>query len=343
LANTSIATASRALNDTSYVAPETRARVLQAARKLNYHPNLQARGLRQRASRSIGLIIPDLLNTYYTALADTAIQMLSQQGYNLVLAATRDDPEIERATINQMVGQAVEGLVWVPTSPDVDLINFLQDQETPFVAIVRRVYDDRCDTILFEDLLGSKAATHHLISLGHTRISYVGGDIAYSSNFDRWQGYLKAHEEAGLEVDESLVKLGTTRSTWGLMAIPELLHHATPPTAIFVGSNALMPGVMSALRQFTVKVPDEISLICFDDVDWFSYSVPPISAVKTRYEKLAEMALDLLLGRIQLVSEERQERPVHLSISFELVLRQSTASPPDNPFSTAKTRLSEVA
>ena len=342
LAQTSIATASRAISGAGYVAEETRARILDAARNLNYQPNLRARGLRQRFSRSIGLIIPNLLNAYYTALADAAAQQLTASGYHLLLSSTRDDPSAEHDVLYDMVGQAVDGLIWVPTNPDAELMGYLMSQHTPLVAIVRRLRDDPVDTVVFEDLAGSLAAMQHLISLGHQRVAYIGGDVMFSSNHDRWQGYLNALREAGITPDDALVKLGTNRSMWGTMAMNDLLRLASPPTAIFVASNAIMPGVIRTLRQVSVRLPEEMSLICFDDVDWFSFSVPPITAINTPYTKLAEAAVDLLLARIG-QGDGLERPPVFMEISFELMLRRSTAPPRRGPLTLQESQAEGAA
>ncbi len=327
LAQTSIATASRALSGTGYVGQATKARVLEAARTLNYQPNLRARGLRQRVSHAVGLIIPNLLNAYYTSLADAVSQQLAGRGYHLLLASTRDDPAAEHDTLVDMVGQAVDGLIWVPTAPDPDLLDYLMSQHTPIVAIVRRLTGDPIDTVVFEDCAGSRAATEHLISLGHQRIAYIGGDVMFSSNHDRWQGHLEALRQAGLPQDEALIKLGINRSTWGTMATNDLLRLPSPPTAIFAASNAIMPGVIRTLRQLDVRLPDDMALICFDDVDWFSFSVPPITAISTAYTALAEAAVDLLLTRV--AGADRP--PVFMEVNFEFVLRRSTAAPRIGP------------
>ncbi|HLE82187.1 MAG TPA: LacI family DNA-binding transcriptional regulator, partial [Dehalococcoidia bacterium] len=130
-ASTSIATASRALSGTGYVAEATLQRVLQAARALNYQPNLRARALRQRVSHSVGLIVPNLLNAYYTALADSISQQLVARGYYLLLSSTRDDAVAEHETVVGMVGQAVDGLIWVPAVAESDLLDCLAGQHTP--------------------------------------------------------------------------------------------------------------------------------------------------------------------------------------------------------------------
>lgn len=330
-AGTSVATASRALSGTGYVAEATRQKILQAARRLNYQPNLRARGLRQRVSHSIGLIIPNLLNAYYITLADSISQQLASRGYHLLLTSTRDDPAAEYAMVVDMVGQAVDGLIWVPAVSETDLLEYLAHQHTPAVAIVRRLRGDPIDTVVNEDRAGSRAATQHLLSLGHRRIGFIGGDMMYSSNRVRWQSYLETLQREGLEPDERLIRLGTNRATWGLMATYDLLRLEEPPTALFVASNAIMPGVIRALRRAGVAVPREMSLICFDDVDWFSFSVPPITAISTPCTALAEAAVDLLMTRISGSPEAAQRPPVFMEIPFEFVLRKSTAAPRTGP------------
>jgi len=342
-ANTSIATASRALSGTGYVAEATRQRILEAAHTLAYQPNLRARGLRQRVSHSIGLIIPNLLNAYYTSLADSISQQLAARGYHLLLSSTRDDAATEHETVVDMVGQAVDGLIWVPSVAETDLLEYLAGQHTPAVAIVRRLANDPIDTVVFEDRAGSRAAMQHLLSLGHQRIAYVGGDVMYSSNRDRWQGYLDALRQAHLEPDDNLVKLGTNRGTWGTMATNDLLRLASPPTVIFVASNAIMPGVIRTLRQAGVALPEEMSLICFDDVDWFSFSVPPITAISTAYTALAEAAVDLVLTRAAGGSGGADRPPVFMEVNFEFVLRRSTASPRIGPLQYREAHLVDSA
>ena len=341
LAETSVATASRVLSGKGYVAAETRARVLEATKSLSYHPNLRARGLRQRSSRSIGLIIPNLLNAYYTALADAASQLLAESGYHLLLSSTRDDPDIEQDILHDMIGQDVDGLIWVPTTPSESLLDYLESQHIPAVSIVRRVPEDVMDTVVFGDYNGSCVATQHLISLGHGRIGYIGGDVKHSSNYARWQGYLAATRDAGLSLDEGLVRLGAPRSTWGEVATVDLLRLPSPPTAIFVASNAIMPGVIRTLRYYGIAVPDAMSLICFDDVDWFSFSVPPITAISISHAKLAETAVDLLLRRIE-DPDGVDKPPIFMEINFELVVRSSTGPPRHEPLAVHNGSIGEA-
>ena len=329
-ASTSVATVSRVLNNTGYFAEETRTRVIKAAEDLNYHPSLRAKGLRQKRSNTIGLLIPNLLNAYYTALADAISQLITTSGYQLLLSSTRDDPVLEQATLRQMIGHDVDGLLWVPTVGDKKTVDVLLNQNIPCVSIVRRVDGDRLDTILFEDLAGSYAAVQYLLQLGHKRIGFIGGDISYNSNNDRWLGYRKALEDAGVAVDPTLVKIGTVRDAWGSIATGELLCMPDPPTAIFAASNAIMPGVMKMLLQHQVEVPKEMSLICFDDLDWFTFSNPSISAISISHKRIAEAAVELLLQRIE--NPDRSKHPsVVMNISFELLLRKSTVAPRKSP------------
>jgi LacI family transcriptional regulator len=329
-ASTSVATVSRVLNNTGYFAAETRTRVMKAAEDLNYHPSLRAKGLRQKRSNTIGLLIPNLLNAYYTALADAISQLITTSGYQLLLSSTRDDPILEQATLRQMIGHDVDGLLWVPTVGDKKTVDVLLNQNIPCVSIIRRVDGDRLDTILFEDFAGSYAAVQYLLQLGHKRIGFIGGDISYNSNNNRWLGYRKAMEDAGVALDPTLVKIGTVRDAWGSIATGELLGMPDPPTATFAASNAIMPGVMKMLLQHEVDVPKEMSLICFDDLDWFTFSNPSISAISISHKRIAEAAVELLLQRIE--NPDRSKRPsVVMNISFELLLRKSAVAPRKSP------------
>jgi LacI family transcriptional regulator len=300
--------------------------VLAAASTLNYHPNLAAKGLRKQTSQTIGLLIPNLLNAYYTSLADAASQRLTALGYQLLLSSTRDDPAIEAATLARLIGHNVDGLLWVPTAQAKKQLDMLSQQHIPAVSIVRKIEGGSIDTIVFEDFNGSRSAARHLIQLGHRRIGFIGGDTRYSSNFDRRQGFLAALREGGIPVDESLVRVGSIQSTWGSIAAEELLRMPDPPTALFLASNAMAPGVMKSLRQHALRIPEEMSLICFDDLDWFTYSEPPISAVATSHEKIAEAAVDMLLQRVE-HPQSLGPDPVFMQINFELILRHSTAAP----------------
>ncbi len=325
-AETSVATVSRVLNNTGYSSEEIRVRVQLAAENLNYQPNLHAKSLRQQRSNSIGLLIPNLLNAYYTALADDVSQLLNDHGYQLLLSSTRDDPGIETKTLQQLIGHNVDGLIWVPTAADNKLIDMVINKRLPVVSIVRKVDGNRLPTLVFEDFAGAYAATNHLIKLGHTRIGLIGGNVAYSSNNDRLLGYLKALEDASLQVDNRLIKTGSINDANGSASAASLLQLLQPPTAIFVASNALMSGVMKTITSHDVHIPDELSLICFDDLEWFLFSKPPISAIAINHARLAKAAVDLLLKHIQNPAE-MDKPPMFMQISYELVLRASTAAP----------------
>lgn len=326
LAGTSISTASRALSGVEFVADETRARVLDAARRLNYQPNLRAKGLRQHTSGTIGLLIPTLLNPYYVTVADEISRLLTRSGYHLQLAASGDDPEVQQEVLHNMIGHDVEGIVWVPCQAEDELIRYLCTQLVPIVCMVRKAPGDFADTVVFEDYNGSRIVMQHLLDLGHQRIGYIAGEVKHSSNLARWRGYQDALQEAGLPVDEDLQKLGRAGASWGEVATLDLLQIPSPPTALFVSSNPMMPGVLRALNRYRIKIPDDMSLICIDDVEWFSFVTPPISAVRVRQSLLAEFAVDLLLRRIH-DNDGRVRTPVLAEIGFELVQRSSTNKP----------------
>ena len=325
-AHTSVATVSRVLNNSGYYSDEIRSRVQKAAEILNYQPNLHAKSLRKRRSHTVGLLIPNLLNAYYTALADDVSQLLNAHGYQLLLSSTRDNPVVEKNAFLQLIGHNVDGLIWAPSAADKNLLDTLSNRRIPAVAIVRKVEDNRLPTIVFEDYAGAHAATSHLLQLNHTRIGLIGGDVKYSSNHDRMQGYVKALEAASIQVDWELVKMGEMNAETGSASAEALLQLPQPPTAIFVASNALMPGVMKTIRRHELNIPEEISLICFDDLEWFLFSKPPISAIASNHTNFAKAAVDLLLNYIQNPGE-MDKPPLLIKVSFELLLRGSTTPP----------------
>ena len=327
MVGTSVATASRVLSGRGQVAEETRAEILAAAKRLNYMPDLRARGLRKRSSSSVGLIIPNLLNAYYTSLADTISRLLSERGFHLLLAGTRDDPELEAAMVSDIIGQGVDGILWVPTSSGDELTRMLLRDRIPTVSLVRRLPGDPLHTVVFDDFEGSRSAVQYLAALGHRRIGFIDGDVAFSSNFDRWQGFKAAIEMAGIPADDRLVKLDVTTGTGTILAVDSLFRLADPPTAVYVAGNAIMPGVVRTLRQKRMSIPDQVSLICFDDVEWFTFSVPPITAVSVSYERLAKVALSLLFAQID-GSVAGDERPALITIRHELIVRGSTGRCP---------------
>ena len=333
LAQTSIATASRAISGKGYIDEKTKRAVLEAAMSLNYQPNLQARNLRQQSSGIIGLIIPNLLNAYYTTLANLLSKSLYESGYHLWLASTQDEPVIEKDMLHDMLGYPVEGLIWVPTSGDDDsLLKYVKDRRIPTLTIVRRVHNDILDTIVFQDKAGAETAVQHLISLGHKRIAYIGGDIRHTSNHDRWEGFTTTLQAAGLPSRDELVRFGSNWSTLGEIATNELFQLAEKPTAIFVASNAIMPGVLRTLQRRRINIPGDVSVICFDDLDWFAFSEPSITAISHDHNKLAKTTVDLLMKRIEGNREQKAPSlPMFITIDFELVLRKSTVPPPGLP------------
>jgi LacI family transcriptional regulator len=165
-----------------------------------------------------------------------------------------------------------------------------------------------------------------LLQLGHKRIGIIGGDIAHSSNYDRLQGYLKSLEQAAVSSDPALIKMGPSAGDRGFLAAEDLLQLPSPPTALFVASNALMPQVMTSLRRHAVRIPDAMSLICFDDLEWFMFSEPPISAIAINHTLLAEAAVNLILNLVQ-EPGGMDRQPALMQISYELLLRASTAAP----------------
>lgn len=185
LAGASVAIASRVLTRKGYASAAARARASNAAEKLSYRVDLRAMGPRGQSSTSVRLVIPNLLNASRPALTASASESLGDSGHELTVSSTRDDSEMERTILNDMISRDATGLINVPTASTGDLPDYFTTQQAHAGGVYRPAdARDRLDTVVFEDINGSRAATHHLIDLGHHGGGYIGGDAAHSSDYD---------------------------------------------------------------------------------------------------------------------------------------------------------------
>ena len=326
LAGVSTATVSRALavGGAPGVSPETRERVLEAVAELGYHPNHLPRNLRRRSSRIFGLVISDIGNPFFTAIARGCEDTAHRHGYRLVLSNTDEDPEREASSLEVMAAERAAGVMLASTDQATDPLRRLVAIGIPIVALDRRVHGLHVDTVTVDNETASYEAVRHLIELGHERIAMIGGPDTVSSVRERADGYLRALRTHRLELGEELLRRGDLRESGGYRTTLELLALREPPTAIFSANNLTTIGVLKALRERGVRIPSELSLIGFDDVPTGELVDPPLSVVVQPTYQLGARATELLLRRM-----EHPEAPVReLVLDAKLALRGSTGPPP---------------
>ncbi|MFU8850392.1 LacI family DNA-binding transcriptional regulator [Micromonospora sp. SL1-18] len=320
-AGVSRSTASRALSGQGYVAPPVRDRVRQAARGLGYVPDATARHLRQQASQSIGVLVSDLNNPFYAGLAAGISQQARRRQYTMMLADDGGSPEVEAEAAEALVALRVAGVIVTPVSAEVS--TYLTRQQIPVVEVDRQFSAGACDAVLIDNENAARRLTTQLLDLGHRRIALVIDEMHWTTGRDRLAGYRAAFAAAGVPLDDSLVVAAGWDVDAARIEAHKLLSRAEPPTAIFAANNVLAEAIWRAAAELNLAIPEQLSLVSFDDVSWMSLVRPGVTAVAQDPVALGEAAISQLFERIQ--SPHAPVRTVLLSAT--VASRGSTAPP----------------
>lgn len=320
-AQVSPATVSRYLNKTIVLPAETAARIDKACKRLSYRPNQLAKRLTLGNSELIGLVTPEIANPFFATLAAAAEDEASQHGYSLLIMSTGGDPQREFAHIDRLDSRHVDGLIVLTNRPDDGRLRdtvtgrkdvLLLDEDVPGAEVGR---------IFVENEAGAYLATRHLLDAGHCKIAHIGGPKDLFSSRERFAGFARALLEAGLALDESLVRFDAYERAAGYAATRDILAKTTP-TALFAGSDYLAIGALAALRELGLDAPRDFSLVGFDDMPFAELLHPPLTTVRQPIEEMGRQGVRTLLGQI------RDDHPPGLvRLTTELVVRNSVAPP----------------
>lgn len=321
-AGVSVSTAARVLSGTGYAAEETRRLVLEAARELGYVPNQIARSLRTRQTRTLGLLIGDVENFFYSVIAKNVESVAKDGGYHVVLCNSDDDPKIEREYLKLLEGMRVDALIVTPTSKNRRHLAALMDKGMVIVQVDRRVEGLEADAILVDNESGAASAVSELVDAGHTQVGILTGDLDVTTASQRFAGYQRALKEHGIAIRESLIKSGSFHREHAIEDATDLIHARPTPTAIFAANNILAEAALIALEQDGLRVPRDVSLVAFDDVQWMSMIEPPVTTVRQPVADMARSAAELALRRLR---EGRDGGPSTVVFRTELIERASVA------------------
>jgi LacI family transcriptional regulator len=299
-------TVSRVINESERVSPETRQRVEHAIAELGYVPNRHARGLSRRRTGTIAVIVPDVANPFFTLIVRAAEEVARRADYRVLLCDTRADVTVERDVISEMIAHRVEGIVIAPVS-DRSSAHLLQLARfgVPFVLIDRTVSGVEADVVLGDSSGGAQQLVEHLIGLGHRRIGMIVETDDVSTARDRRHGYEAALEAAAIKVDPQLVTEATVDPEGGIEGMRRLLALDEPPTAVFTVNNLVALGAIEAVRSAGLEVPDDVALVCFDDIEYASRLYPFLTAMVQPAETFGTLGTQLLLERIEGRGPER--------------------------------------
>jgi DNA-binding LacI/PurR family transcriptional regulator len=323
-AKVSSATVSRVLSNKPHVREELKERVLRVVQDMGYEPNRVARSLRVQRSSVIGLIISDVRNTFFQQLARAVEDIAYQNGYAVFLCNSDEDPEKESLYVNVLRAERVAGVIMSPTRETTKACKTLLTAGIPAVAIDRSVLGTNLDSVITDNSEAAYKLISHLIKQGHTRIGAVFSDLAITTGRERFEGYKRALREAGLPLDENLVRTGLPMDEDGYRLAKELLESTSRPTALFTGSKLLTYGALHAIYDAGLTIPTDIALASFDKLDWMP-SLPSMSYAEQPAYDLGKTATQLLLKRFETPGRAAQkivlESTLHLDTSANAVAR----------------------
>jgi LacI family transcriptional regulator len=298
---TSVSTVSRVLNGSARhyrISAETEARIRAVAKDLSFSPNLLAKGLRLRRSNTIGLVIPDISNPFFAAITHTVTVEARNRGFSLLLCDTQEDTGREIEAIALLQNRMIEGLIVLPVGQDGRHFDAFTAGHVPIVLVDRYFPNLRLPYVAADNALGAVLATRHFIARGHRRIACICGLPGSTANDDRVRGYRTALAEAGIPIDERLIVGQSFGSQTGYIETKLLVQRFKDLTAILALSNLIGFGILQALAEEGIAIPDRISLISFDDQPYSAFLATPMTTVRQRNAEMGQLAVKLLFDRI---------------------------------------------
>ena len=321
-AGVSTTTISRALNDKPDVNPKTKNKILEIAKDLGYTPNLLAKSLRSKNSKTIGVVLADISNPFFATVAKGVEDAAHKRGYSIILCNTDEEYEKEEEALQVLVEKRVDGLLIAPVQKEYEDILRIKEQKIPLVLVSRHFDKIETNSVVSDDVLGGFLATEYLIKKEHKRILYISGPLHISSASERLKGYKRALKEYKITFEEKLVKGYTAKMDKAYALMRKILKERLDFTAIFTFSDFLAFGVTKALREERLKIPDDIAVVGYDDIEFASILETPLTTVHVPKYRLGMKGANMLIDEIERKSTDRKSQK--LIIKPKLMVRKST-------------------
>jgi LacI family transcriptional regulator len=323
--NISASTVSRALHNSPSISGETKKMVVELAKELNYQPNLVALSLLNKRSKTIGIIVPEITSYFFASAINGVQDMVAYEGYKLMISQSNESYEEELKLVNAMSLARVDGLM---VSPSVNTSNFehfekLKASGTPLIIFDRDCYGFEADKVLVDDYDGAFQAVEYLIKTGCKRIAHLGGPSSLTTSKHRLNGYLDALKQNNIPIrNELIVRTDGFSSECGVEAVQNILNLIELPDAIFAVNDAVAIGAMSVIREAGLKIPEDISIVGFDDEPYSCYFNPSLTSVWQPVYDLGMLSAKILLDHFQNKSNNGEFR--YEVLKPELVIRDSS-------------------
>lgn len=321
----SVATVSRVINGSGYVSPELRERVLSSMRELNYELNAAARSLRSQETRIIGVLVPQLDHPFFSALSFSIEKTFADHGYNVFICSAEEDSSKEQDYTLMMLRQRVDGVIIGPTGYSEANLKRLIDQNIPVVLVDRDFPELEVNRVIINNFRGGYDGARHLLELGHQQIGVIGARQDSGARAERTRGIVQAFADFAPDNNPTLILTDHLQQfEQGYHNTKRLLQQHPNLTAIFALTDVIAVGALRAASEIGRRIPQDISLIGFDNVSLAAYVVPPLTTVAQPIDAIGETATRILLHQI-----EHTDQPTEtIEFDTQLIVRESTAPPP---------------
>jgi DNA-binding LacI/PurR family transcriptional regulator len=321
-ARVSTATVSRVVNRIPTVNPQMAKRVWNVIEELGYYPNTQARALVSGRSRIFGLIISDITNPFFPEIVQVFETIAVQNRYEILLSSTSHDPERMESSVRRMIERRVEGVAVLTFGMEEPLLEHLHVREVPLVFVDVGPQRPWVSNIRIDYLHGIRQGVQHLAALRHEKIAFISGPLKLKSSLARQQAFLRSVREIGVEADPALMVEGDHTMEGGMAAFAKLLAQSGRPTAVICSNDMTAIGVMRKSHEARIAIPQDLSVIGFDDIRLAQFMIPPLTTIQMSQAELARLAFDALMADVE--RESPAPNGTEYVLKTNLVLRQST-------------------
>ena len=323
-ADVSAMTVSRVLNNSAHISRKARQRVEAAIAELGYVPNALARSLRFKQTNTLALVPTDITNPFFTTVARGVEDAASDAGFNVIFCNTDESEGEQRENLTALARKQVDGVLLVPARSTPEALVYLQERHIPVVILDRRIEHCSADSVRCDSEGGAYRLTRLLLDQGHRRIAILTGSENVSTAVDRVTGYRRALDEVGIAVDESYSIYGEFTQASGEVMARQALRLSPPPTALFAANNFIAIGAYRALRAGGYQIPEQVSLVGFDDLPPALVMDPFLTVAAQPAYEMGQKATELLLARL---ADPAPAPPQELIMPTEIIVRQSSGPP----------------
>lgn len=322
--NLAASTVSRALNDNPLISKATRKKIKQTAEEMGYRPNVMAANFRTKRTNTIGVIVPLINRHFFSAVISGIEDIAYQQGFAVTISQSNDNFEKESKIAHTLFANRVDGLILSigMETKTTDHLRLFSDRKIPLVFFDRVVDEIDAHKIVVDDFSGGYRATQHLINQGRKRIAYIGGPLNLKTYKNRQDGFVKALEDAGLEIDKSVIIHNNLTRIDGTLAIQKLLENKNRPDAIFCGNDTTALSAIIYLQENGIKVPENIAIVGFSNEPFSEVVTPSISTIKQPGFEIGQKAAELIIKQIN--NKKGDVKFETITMPTELIIRNSS-------------------